>query len=149
MDEIDWVKVKSMEKILKGKKTKETENEVEETFDEITILKKMSTILQAKETVTAAMKRLGKSSGGAGKWKNKRPKTEGENSDKVQLDDLISCADKVFSNGNLSIYQYTLEEIQQKIKTASEKQVSAVDSLDMFGEAEPVEMPKKGLLNHY
>lgn len=152
MDDIDWVKVKSMEKIIAAKKSKKDKEEIEEEFNEGDLLKKMNCILQAKETVTGAMKRLGKSASGASRWKNKKVKldeSEDDKGNKIQLDDLISCADKLLSNGNLSIYQYTFEDVQQKIKEMSEKkEVVAADSLDMFGEAESTPQASKGVCSY-
>ena len=140
MDDIDWAKVKSMEKVLAKKKSQAADEEkAEEVFDEVGTLKKLVSLLQPKETVTTAMKKFGKKAGGAEKWKNKKAKVEGEDDEesKLKLDGLISCADELLSNGNLSIYQYTFEDVQQKIKDLSEKkETTAVDSLDMFGEAE-------------
>ena len=130
LDNIDWKQVKTRTKAEEDKQEAEDEKEdaEEAKYDEIDTLKQMLCLLQPKETVAKALRRLG---GGkkttAQKLKEKKRQKEGketeeEKSKREQMEKLTGLADSVLTrSGHMEIYEETFESISFKLKQEEEK----------------------------
>ena len=142
LDDIDWVKVKELEK---GQKT------IAEAMDEGTdvvqrpekeILQEILPFLKPGESITKGLRRLGgkkSTPGNRRRWKKDKEeeKKEGEGSEenKEEMLKLTGLVDELVSNGIYEAYQYTYERISHHLKQEEEKEKKKEeDAFDMFAE---------------
>lgn len=143
LENIDWVKVKNGED---GEHKLVSDDTIDstESFDCITVYKKILQFLKPKDTIAAALRRLGgnKTLSTAEKWKRKKA-GESTNEDPVTLQkvtDLTELANLILNKtGNMDIYQETYENIVEKISNTTDKVVSSTAAalapeLDMYSD---------------
>ncbi|XP_072035113.1 CD2 antigen cytoplasmic tail-binding protein 2-like [Amphiura filiformis] len=143
LDDIDWVKVKELEKGQKTVAEAMEEGNEEAQRPENEILKEILEFLKPGETVTKGLRRLGgkkSTPGNRRKWTVKKDKdtdNKGESSEenKEEMLKLTELADELVSNGNYEAYQYTYERISHLLKQEEEKKKKKEeDAFDMFAE---------------
>ena len=143
LDDIDWVKVKELEKGQKTIAAAMDEDSAEVGRPENEILKEILAFLKPGETVTKGLRRLGgkkSTPGNRRKWEKKKDKEEtkegeGSEENKEEMLKLTGLADELVSNGNYEAYQYTYERISHLLKMEEEKnKKKEEDAFDMFAE---------------
>ena len=148
IDNIDWAKIKEVDKTDGAKKKEEVE---EKAIDEEECLKKLIDLMNPNETVQRAMQRLGKSkiknlnrnrnknrqrlkedgqSGTSGDEKQLEEEQE-ENVRKENLNSLIEMSNYLLSNGDMNIYETKYETLKYQL---DEKLKAKQEALDMFSD---------------
>lgn len=165
LDDIDWVKVK--ERTDKDKKKKEEEDEQEDedqlNYSEMKAYREILALLQPKESVAKALRRLGgnkKPLSASERWKKKKAgKAEDDPQEKQNKETMLKLsglADSILSrSGNMEVYEETFESITFKLaedkggaggagKTSIPDDVDDDDALDMFASSLDTETGKSG-----
>ncbi|KAL4223007.1 CD2 antigen cytoplasmic tail-binding protein 2 [Mactra antiquata] len=152
MDNIDWQKIKETEDGGKMETQSDDSDDEPERLDLKSIYSQMLEYLKPGETITKALRRLGGNKGkpmsSAQRWKAKKQKTEETEEDEKAAKDrenflaLTGLADKVLQDGNMEVYEMTLEKLNYELKKFDKgnKRVTVPadatddDALDMFAD---------------
>ncbi|XP_050525846.1 CD2 antigen cytoplasmic tail-binding protein 2 homolog [Daktulosphaira vitifoliae] len=137
LENIDWCKIKDMSK--EPNKSDDIVDESEQ-FNVIAAYKEIINLMEPKETVSKALRRLGgtKRLTTAERWKMKKAglSTDDESSSKVTR--LTELANQILTaNGNMDVYQETHEQITQIIAKSENKggpSSSMTSDLDMYAD---------------
>ena len=143
LDDIDWVKVKELEKGQKTAAEAMDEGKEETTRPENVIFKEILSFLKPGETITKGLRRLGgkkTTPGSRRRWDQKKggDKTDedkGGNSEenKESMLKLTELVDELVAGGNYEAYQYTYERISHQLKQEEDKKKKTdEDAFDMF-----------------
>lgn len=135
LDSVDWVKVKELQT---DEASMETSDQFEDANEINTAdhLQQMLEILKPKETVLAAIRRLGgKQLSASERLKAKKKKADEKNTqesdkNKEMLLKLTELADGLLNSGEYEIYQATYEKIQHRLKVMKEKAANNDDDDD-------------------
>lgn len=133
LDSVDWVKVKELQKDTENQMETSDQFEDANEINKAEYLQQILSILKPKETILAAIRRLGgKPLTASEKLKAKKKKVDEKSSHKNQEDKemllkLTELADGLLNSGEYEIYQATYEKIQHRLKLMQEKTASDDD----------------------
>ncbi|KAG1667080.1 CD2 antigen cytoplasmic tail-binding protein 2 [Nymphon striatum] len=133
IDNIDWVKVKTVDKTEVNQETSNSSKDIDysnmKEEDKIPVYLQMLDLMKPGEDSLKSIKRLG-GSGNQGsassRWLKKKKKISdkkdgGSSSNTENLENLTSLADRLLQAGEYEIYQYTFEKISFIVKCFNEK----------------------------
>ncbi|XP_050436968.1 CD2 antigen cytoplasmic tail-binding protein 2 homolog [Adelges cooleyi] len=137
LENIDWCKIKDMSK--EPKKSDDTLDDLT-TFNVIAAYKEIINMMQPKETISKALRRLGgnKRLTTAERWKLKKAGLSTDDGSSTKVTRLTELANQILTaNGNMDVYQETHEQIKQIIDRAENKagpSTSMASDLDMYAD---------------
>lgn len=140
-DSVEWSKEQIEKNAMKRIETQEAANNQKENeiFDEVAGLRTLVACMQPKETVLAALRRLGASSAPKAGWKTKKEKKKAaasaggggtaptervKEAAKAAFATLTDAADNLLRSGHVTVYDDTYEKLSHLAKTKAEESAS-------------------------
>lgn len=131
LDNIDWVKIKERKEPM----NEDSSDSDAEPINYLEIHQEMLLLMQPKESILKAIKRLGgNSKPPSSRWNKKLQKEEESETDKENREKLVrltALADKLLGTGDMDIYQQTYEKLSFLVKSRLKNDEEAAD---MFGD---------------
>lgn len=128
LDSVDWVKVKELQKDAQSKMDESDQFEDANEINTAEYLQQIVAILKPKETILAALRRLGGKPLSASERLKAKKKKGNDDVDQKQNEEnrtfllkLTELADGLLHSGEYEIYQATYEKLQHRLKTLAEK----------------------------